>query len=301
MAITLAQSALLSQDDLQRGVIETFVQTSPILDRLPMLQVEGTHFAYNEEATLPGVEFRGVNEGYAESTGTVNQRIENLVILGGDADVDRFIAKTRSDLNDQRSVQTQMKVKAASMLFSDTFFNGDTAVNPKSFDGLRKRLTGAQVLDAGGVEPVSGGYDFFDKLDALVGAVPGINAQNGAIYMNGALLAKVRSGYRRLGGGEMLMSDIVGKTAPAWNGIPMFDAGQRADGTDILPATEIYAVRYGNGEADQAVSGLTNGGVDAYDLGEAHDKPVYRTRVEFYCGIAVFGGRAAARLTNVGA
>ncbi|MFE9117470.1 hypothetical protein [Streptomyces sp. NPDC007172] len=35
------------------------------------------------------------------------------------------------------------------------------------------------------------------------------------------------------------------------------------------------------------------------DLGESHDKPVYRTRIDFYCGLALFGGKAAARLTNV--
>ncbi|MFE0424212.1 hypothetical protein [Streptomyces sp. NPDC058953] len=46
----------------------------------------------------------------------------------------------------------------------------------------------------------------------------------------------------------------------------------------------------GTVEADVAVTGLTNGGMRATDLGEAHDKPVYRTRIEFFRGIAVLGG-----------
>ena len=87
MAVTLAQAALLSTDDLQRGVIETFVQASPVLDRLPLMQIEGNAYAYNKEATLPGVAFRSVNEAYVESTGTVVQASESLVILGGDAAV----------------------------------------------------------------------------------------------------------------------------------------------------------------------------------------------------------------------
>src|SRR5262245_26164216 len=114
MAVTLAESAKLSQDDLQRGVIETFIQASPVLDRIPLLTIEGNAYAYNEEGTLPGVEFRAVNQAYAESTGTVNPKSERLVILGGDADVDTFIVQTRGNLNDQRAVQTAMKVKAAS-------------------------------------------------------------------------------------------------------------------------------------------------------------------------------------------
>src|SRR5665811_664261 len=140
MALTLAESALLSENDLQRGVIETFVQSSPILDRIPFLNIEGNAYAYNEEAALPGVAFRSVNEAYVESTGTFNQKTEGLVILGGDADVDRFIVQTRGNLNDQRATQTAMKVKAASYKFQDTFFNGDVAVDPKGFDGLKKRL-----------------------------------------------------------------------------------------------------------------------------------------------------------------
>ncbi|OAR25604.1 hypothetical protein A8W25_08450 [Streptomyces sp. ERV7] len=52
-------------------------------------------------------------------------------------------------------------------------------------------------------------------------------------------------------------------------------------------------------EADAGVSGLTDGGVQTTYLGESPDKPVYRTRIDFYCGLALFGGKAAARLTNV--
>ncbi|GHF37135.1 major capsid protein [Streptomyces morookaense] len=308
MALTLAESAKLSTDMLQRGVIEMFVQESPILDRLPLIQVTGNAFKYNEESTLPGVSFRAVNEAYPESTGTLNQRIETLAILGGDADVDKFIVQTRGDLNDQRAVQTTLKIKAASVHFADQFFNGDVEVNPKGFDGLRKRLFGAQVLDAKGAGPVANGHDFFDALDALTAQVRGISGSNGALYMNAALRAKIESGFRRLGGGELLREEIAGKRTVTWKGIPLLDAGQKLDGADVLPLTtgtggkqtgDIYAVRFGTGEADAGVSGLTNGGVQATDLGEAHDKPVYRTRIDFYCGLALFGGKAAARLNNV--
>ncbi|MDU5900132.1 MAG: hypothetical protein E6Z40_10915, partial [Bifidobacterium sp.] len=188
MALTLAESAKLSQDTLAKGVLETFVQTSPILDRIPFMEIAGNAYAYDEEATLPGVAFRSVNEAYAESTGTVNQKSEKLVILGGDADVDRFIQQTRSNVNDQRAEQTALKVKAISYKFQETFFTGDSSVDTKSFDGLRKRLTGKQVIDAAANGmPILGSsnadiHQFLDKLDELLAAVPGINSANGAIY-----------------------------------------------------------------------------------------------------------------------
>lgn len=321
MAVTLAQSAVLSENDLQRGVIETFVQMSPVLDRIPLLSIEGNAYAYNKEATLPGVAFRSVNEAYVESTGTVNQATESLVILGGDADVDRFIVQTRGNLNDQRATQTALKVKSASYLFQDTFFNGDVAVNAKAFDGLKKRLTGSQVIATGNNGAAINTDDttrnaFFDKLEELISLVPGINGENGAIYANAGIIGKIKSAGRRIGGVEMVREDMTGKRVLQWNGIPILDPGNAVNfatgletgpvlaqtetqGTAVGTSTSVYAVKFGQDETDGGVTGLTNGGVMVDDLGLLQSQPVYRTRIEFYCGLAVFSGKAAARLIGV--
>ena len=315
MALTLAESAKLSQDTLAKGVLETFVQTSPILDRIPFMEIAGNAYAYDEEATLPGVAFRSVNEAYAESTGTVNQKSEKLVILGGDADVDRFIQQTRSNVNDQRAEQTALKVKAISYKFQETFFTGDSSVDTKSFDGLRKRLTGKQVIDAAANGmPILGSsnadiHQFLDKLDELLAAVPGINSANGAIYASAAIIRKIGSAMRHISYDTTLQQDIAGTRVMQWNGIPILEAGQTPAGKEILDTTEtqgtatntasIYAVKFGQGEGDQGVTGLTNGGVMVEDLGQLQEKPAYRTRIEFYCGLGVFSGKAAARLKGV--
>nr|WP_303168571.1 hypothetical protein [Bifidobacterium dentium] len=315
MALTLAESAKLSQDTLAKGVLETFVQTSPILDRIPFMEIAGNAYAYDEEATLPGVAFRSVNEAYTESTGTVNQKSEKLVILGGDADVDRFIQQTRSNVNDQRAEQTALKVKAISYKFQETFFTGDSSVDTKSFDGLRKRLTGKQVIDAAANGmPILGSsnaeiHQFLDKLDELLAAVPGINSANGAIYASAAIIRKIGSAMRHISYDTTLQQDIAGKRVMQWNGIPILEAGQTPAGKEILDTTEtqgtatntasIYAVKFGQGEGDQGVTGLTNGGVMVEDLGQLQEKPAYRTRIEFYCGLGVFSGKAAARLKGV--
>ncbi|WP_347010748.1 major capsid protein [Bifidobacterium dentium] len=315
MALTLAESAKLSQDTLAKGVLETFVQTSPILDRIPFMEIAGNAYAYDEEATLPGVAFRSVNEAYTESTGTVNQKSEKLVILGGDADVDRFIQQTRSNVNDQRAEQTALKVKAISYKFQETFFTGDSSVDTKSFDGLRKRLTGKQVIDAAANGmPILGSsnaeiHQFLDKLDELLAAVPGINSANGAIYAFAAIIRKIGSAMRHISYDTTLQQDIAGKRVMQWNGIPILEAGQTPAGKEILDTTEtqgtatntasIYAVKFGQGEGDQGVTGLTNGGVMVEDLGQLQEKPAYRTRIEFYCGLGVFSGKAAARLKGV--
>jgi hypothetical protein len=276
------------------------------------MNISGNAYAYNVEATLPTVAFRSVNEAYTENTGTFNQLTESLVILGGDADVDRFLVQTRGNLNDLRQIVTEQKVRSATMTFQDYFINGDVTVDTKGFDGLKKRLAGSQVITAGtnGIPVVgNGGTDtqtFFDQLDALMAAVPG---GPDVLYTNASIRAKIRSAGRRIGGVDIFNEDATGKRVIAWNGVPIMDIGTRSDGTAVIPQTEtqgtasgttssIYAVKFGQGEGDQAVTGLTNGGIMVDDLGQLQSQPVYRTRIEFYCGIGVFGA-GAARLKGI--
>src|SRR5215217_1132822 len=224
MAVTLAQAAVLSSNDLQRGVLETFVQESPIMDRLPLLDINGNAYAYNSEATLPGVEFRAVNAAYTESTGTFTQTTVTLVILGGDADVDRFIVQTRGNLFDQRAEQTALKSKALSYKYTDSVFNGDVSVDANSFDGLKKLLTGTQVIDAATNGLAVMGADdaarnlFWDQMDALIAAVPG---GPDAIYANDLIMGKMTSNARRLLIGTTERDDF-GRPFLAYNGIPIY-------------------------------------------------------------------------------
>src|SRR5690606_42016557 len=98
-AVSLAEAAKLSQDDLQRGVLETFVQESVVLDRLPFLPIQVNAYAYNLEESLPGVVLLSVNEGFDHLSGSVNQKTLTLYILGGDADVDTVIHQYMLYLN----------------------------------------------------------------------------------------------------------------------------------------------------------------------------------------------------------
>lgn len=327
MALLLSDAANLTQNDLQKGVIQTFIMQSVILDRIPLLPIEGNAYAYNAEATLPGVEFRAVNSAYSESTGTFNQKTETLVILGGDADVDKFIQQTRSNINDQRQAQTTMKIKAAVFKYQDTFINGDSSIDPNSFDGLKKRLTGTQVISPTGTYGASGAeynaalaglkvigkgsaselYGFFDAVDTMMAQILG--GPLDALYMNANIRVKFRSAARRTNSWIQLRDDF-GRPVDAYNGVPILDIGRKGDGSFILPQTEtygstpgtdcssIYGIRFGQDESDQAVTGLTNGGIMVQDLGELQVKPALRTRIEFYTGLAVFG-KGAARLAGV--
>lgn len=300
MAVTFAQAAALATDPVRRGAIETAMQVSQVWDRLPFESIEGNAYAYDKDKVLPGTGFRTVNEAWVESTGVINQDQENLVILGGDADVDRFIETT---MGSSRGVlmadQVTMKLESAQATFVDAMFNGDVTVNPKSFDGLRKRLVGAQVVDSTAAANTEG---FLDDLDTLFGRVAGGTPD--VVYGPGTLIARLRSLGRKVGGAEYINSELTGKREFTWNGVPFIDPGEHWSGRSILgvDATnggDFYAVRFATNPGQVGVMGITNGGLQAESLGQLQEKPAYRTRLEFYCGLVAQGGKAAARLRGV--
>ena len=96
MALLLEDAAKLSKDVLLKGIIETIIKDSPILQELPFIEVLGNGLTYNREKTLPSAAFYApVTGSWAESAPTFTQITAALKVLGGDADVDNYLKTTR--------------------------------------------------------------------------------------------------------------------------------------------------------------------------------------------------------------
>lgn len=295
MPITLAESAKLSQDMLQRGVIETIIEDSPILETLPFITVEGNSYKYNQENTLGAAAFYAVNGAWAEATATFTEKTASLAILGGDADVDNFIQRTRSNVNDQRAIQTQLKAKSLARKFEEGFITGDVAGDPNSFDGLRKLTPAAQTINPG----ANGGSLTLALLDQLIDLVKG-----GKPHM---LLMSKRS-RRKLKSLLQASNHYVERGESAFGRQVMLYDGVPVEVSDWVPDTEtlgtgtalssVYGVTFG--EADGLV-GLQNGGIEVVDLGQLESKDASRVRLRWYVGLALLRDSAVARLQGVNA
>ena len=119
MALTLAEAAKLSNDVVLQGVIETVVKESRVLDLVPFVEITGNALTYNRENTLPSAAFFDVGDTWSESTPTFTQVSASLKILGGDADVDQYIATTRSNVQDIEAAVLELKAKAVAHEFED--------------------------------------------------------------------------------------------------------------------------------------------------------------------------------------
>lgn len=302
MALTLIEAAKLASGDVLRSsIIQLYARNSDILRVLPFDDIPGNALRYNREDALPGIGFRGVNEGYDESTGVINPQMEPLVIAGGDLDVDRFIIQTMGA--EQRAAQESMKVKALALRWADVFIHGDSIVNPKEFDGLQVRLTGNQLVDAGSA--AGGDALSLAKLDAAIDAVD--NPQY--LVMNKTLRRRLTVAARTtaVGGQVQYTVDEFGRQITTYNNLPIliadpndalyktlaFDEANPGGGANV--GTSIYVLSVGEG----LLQGIQNGGIDVRDLGELNTKPSFRTRVEWYAGIAMFHPRAASRLRGI--
>lgn len=293
--ISLAQSARMTNDVLQAGVIEVLATESKLLQLLPFMNVQGSGYTYNIEKNLGSAQFRKVNGGYTIDAIETIPVTERIVILGDEAVVDTYQIAVESDINNLMAIEVALRTKAIAHKFEKCFISGgatagsgvpsETVAN--EFVGILTRYTEAApanipaaALSMFTAQVIEKTDDLIADLDTLLDMVAG-----GAdcLIMNKKtrrqLTAKGRAfcEYRQ---GEF------GTQFVQYGGVDIIDI----DG-DLLADDVIIAARFG---AKEAVCGLQNGGVRVTALGEMEVQPQLKTRIEWFVGLAVFNPKTVA-------
>jgi len=304
MALTLAEASKLSNDMLLQGVVETIVKESSVLQQLPFIEIVGNGLTYNQEKTLPTIDFYDVGDTWAESTPTFEQKTANLKIMGGDADVDNFLKSTRSNLQDLEAAVVELKAKALKDKFEETFVYGDSATNAKQFDGVRKLIDTTTASDQVIAMGATGATLTLTKLDELIDAVKG--GKPDMLVMSRRSRRKLNALVRAAGGMMETDRDKWGNFIQFWDGIPIgvndwiLDTHILSGGVETATTggtcSTIYALQFGEG----ALCGLTSPGhLQAEPIGSLETKDASRTRVKWYVSLALFGSVKAAALIGV--
>ena len=309
-ALTLIEAAKLALNGGQvkrAAVIMLYARASAWLRGIPFRTIGGNSYAYSQEGTLPGIAFRGINEGYVSSAGVINNLSEALRIAGGDLDVDTFILRTQGE--GVRSTHEAMKTKALSHSLTAKLIYGDSSTDPREFDGLMRRVNtaGPQFISAGTTD--AGDPLSLAKLDELLDLVSGPNKQ---LWLNRALARRLSQASRNteIGGFITWDKDEFGGRIASYGGVPLVVPYPDNDGDDVLSFTEqgdvagtpggstsasIYAVSVGDGY----LSGIQSGPMQVRDLNEMQELPQVRTRVEWDVGLVVEHPKAIARLGGI--
>ncbi len=295
MALTLTESAKLPRDMLKRGVIETILEESPMLRALPFLDVEGNSFKYTQENTLGGASFYAVNAAWTEATATFTQKTASLAILGGDADVDNFIQRTRSDVHDQRAIQTALKAKDVARKWEQTLIAGDTATDANSFDGIKKLAPVGQTM----YPAAAGGSLTLALLDQLIDLVKG--GKPDVLLMSKRTRRKLKSLLAASAHYVESGESSFGRQVMLYDGIPV-------EISDFLVDTETTSAKTGGSQssmwflhfsAADGIVGLQNGSLEVIDIGQLESKDAQRVRIRWYVSIAVMRDSAIARVKRL--
>lgn len=294
MALTLLEAQKHAKTPQELAVV-TELAAGQLMSALPFRNIEGNGLFWKREESLPDVGFRNYNGALAESYAEVSQQSESLKLFGGDIKVDRAIVDMEGA--EAKAYQIQSRVRAMRLAWEALFINGDSNQSPSEFDGLAARIQ-------------SGSSQYFQNagsaaaldLGALDEVIDAVDANGGSKYLIMSKSARRHlSKHARANGQIEIARTELGYQQMTYGGVPVLELDRDHKNVAILDsnpaAQDIYCVSFGQ----DLLTGIQNGGVNVRELGESFSQPQLITRVEWYCGMALINGRAAARLTNVDA
>jgi hypothetical protein len=221
-----------------------------------------------------------------------------LKILIGDVDVDKFLAATMGDTNNQVAIQIAAKAKAVARKFHQAVAAGDSSVTAAQFDGIQKLVDNDYTIEAG----ANGAAVTLAMLDQLKDAV--ILGPDALVMRRGTWRA-IKQLIRASGGlqPQMVEMENFGHPVPAFDGVPVlmndFLSATETQGSSGATTCSIYAVRFNEADGLHAIYGGDNAGMVVEDIGTVQNKDANRIRVKWYCGLALKSNRSLARLKGV--
>jgi hypothetical protein len=304
MALTLTEAEKLSNDVLLKGVIQTIVKDSPVLQVLPFIQIVGNGLTYTKEKAMASVDFYDVGDVWSESTPEFEKVTATLKIMGGDADVDNYLKSTRSNIQDLEAAVIEQKAKAVRHEFEQQFLYGDSATNAKQFDGIRKLIDTASASDQVIACGATGATLTLTMVDQVVDAVKG--GKPDLLLMSKRSRRKLAVLSRAAGTNLQVGEGMLGQQVELYNGIPVGTSdwvldthqvsGSLESSTTGGPCSTIYALRFGEG----ALAGLSSPEMlQVESLGSLETKDATRTRIKWYVSLALFSAVTAAALIGV--
>ncbi len=140
MAVTLVDMLKGMKDDVMKGVILQLARQSPIFQMIPFEGTDSFITKAWQKTAVAEADFRAIGTTYAEAKDVFTELFEPIALMGNKLDIDRALrlpGQTELDayvenLNDESS---RLRYR-----FLRAFVDGDRAVTPDGFDGIKKRV-----------------------------------------------------------------------------------------------------------------------------------------------------------------
>jgi hypothetical protein len=313
--VSLIEFAKESQDPLVKAVAMTLIEESQPMKYIPWETIGLLYKKMLRVQTLPSVGRRKLNAAWSSATGTTEPLTEGISLIGGNVDIDKEMVEGNQTIEDIRRIHTELKVKAMSYEFNDTFVNGAMVSDEDDIDGLKARcnrsdMSAQKILSATSTNYIDDtqahALAFLKEMDKLTYAIDGHTPT--FMVTNSMGLRTINSALR--------IADVLDKTkdqfgqlVTMWGtSIPIYDIGVKANQSTLVMADElitglagsdyfsIYAVKIGEGTD---FWGIQKHALEVKDAGLLEDQVTYRTNVNWPVGFAQINKRSIARLYGV--
>ena len=144
MAKTLVDAGKATEDALIKGIIQTIIKDSPLLQKLPWVAVEGSGLKYWPEPSLLAADWFAAGADWgakAEAAPTIAAKEATLAIVGGDIDVDNYSRRLRPNVEDYEAGTIELKAKAIQYAIEDMLVNGNVSDQSNNYTPMVYRVT----------------------------------------------------------------------------------------------------------------------------------------------------------------
>lgn len=289
--------------------VRAVLNTGELAPIIPWVNTENGAYVYAMDDELPDSQPRLFDEGNDDTQGSTVTETEVLKIYGKDIKTDS--AKIALFGRNAHARQIEQSSRALRMTIERDFIKGDSAINPRQMDGLRKKITTGSSQSIPNASGTGAGLSFA-ALDELIDAVDGPNSQK-RLIVSKKLAVRFGAAARATGVSGTVNFELnsIGRMSMFYNDVEIIRTDVDSKNVPIQgydeanSTTSIYCVAMGDG----LVSGIQGPslnetgnpqpGLVVYDVGESFSTPTRLTRIGWNVAMVIENKRSAARLFNI--
>jgi hypothetical protein len=333
--VDVQRKKMKAKDPAGAAVVEQFIQECDIAALLPFETLGTTEVSHRRTNSIPTIGFRqGRGTSFGTVAGTTTDKVMDAVFdMGAQVDADKtdIMDKEAGDIIGDRIKEA---TRGMTWTFLDYFYNGDHAVEPHGFEGVKVRLanlgagqivygnaSNAELDVRASASPSDATlYTFLDKIDETIDQCDGHTPD--IAITSSDFIATLRSVLRRLGKyterpleGPGKFGDNRRRTSanlvnqpvliyPEEKGVKWYDMGFKADQT-----TRVVGIETVNSVACRPVVFLKIGkpylyGIQQYDITvskaeKLDDGVTFRTTIDWPVGLHHVHIKSMSKLAGV--
>ena len=318
MALTIAEMAAGMKDKVMAGILLQYARGSQLFQRISFQGTDSFTIKQWQNKSVTDAVFRDIGEPYTETKDQFSEINDGISLMGGQIDVDRALRLPGQREIDAWQENLLLQSKRYQFAFTNTFINGDRDVDPKSFNGIKKRVEAelsaggvgsSQVIAAAGLDLSANSANrqtFLDHMEVSQYEVD--EGQVDLIITSKKGLFTLNRVARREGLYDTT-KDQFDRKVDLFRGIPVMEAGTKGDQTtQIITSTETNAGASTGGTATSwyfVRFGMQH--VQGWQMHEPkriyddiiNDGVTHRTVFEWPVGLSKFAIKSVTRLRGV--